>query len=616
MLFNGALPALPESIETVTISDMRISHDGETVALPLTYSVSSALGMEELSAQISVSDAEDGSGMLNMAVALTADELKFAISDSGRYLSIPAEALTSNMTEEDQEIMSKLNVFADDLRKAVERLVRLDTVNMDFLALEDEFFDSLIKGGGATSAYVKMTVDGKEYPARRNSIDMPVNAFFDAYDELSASENPAFAEYGATVAGLYDVLESFSSIPFMPEDFTSPYDGMHMKGEETYFSQDGMQAIASSISFLDAEGEFCHQRENNNIIRGDAATVDEHYYFDISTAEMDLYRKGSMTIGEGSTVAAADLDCSMSITMRDVSVPMPDGSLSDELKLSLDFNLLIDGDAICVTGSDDFPFELREDPQEDGTILCTLRIPEPDLQLSFTGVIEEAPYSDFFEGKEAIVLDDFQNAPDGKLSTDLSLEMLSFASDATGLMATKELTDMSDLIFDAVSELFPMPEPEILYDDYDEFDYEEYLSHFITVDDLETAMDYYGAELPDIAIPEDFELSSISVNDMNPEYINLIYVSGDKALHITRDFTEPDPEYAAFFSEAMYEITEDGSFNKIENPMLTVTTYDYGDGGKETYAYLYHDSGMSLHMNFLGFDSFEEIEAIFTSLKL
>lgn len=595
MLFAGGnLPAVPETATTETISNVSISYNGESVTLPHEFVLTTALGTEELAAEFHIKD-DDGEILLPIAGVLSAAALDFSIADGENYISIPDSALTDSgiFLEED---LAEIDEMMDMLVGLYKKAFDLMENEWDAVAMNKLLMDELCDMGFGTKKYVQVEIGGEQQLAHSYSIDASMAGYLEAFAALRECGDPAVEDYAALMVDMYAMLGT--------EPFYIDSDAYAKMLEESEYHFDTILASGEDWSYMDNSTSFSDADGSSTssgvaYVKGDVTETEISMQMSTGMSDLQMSMSGSVK-GMGLNIEAADLEMTLAGTLKG----MPDiyGELSD-IPFAMELDCLADGAAWSIDGSYgenldalDGSYHMSCTPGADGDSYL-IKLPEAELEVSFTLKTEEAPYANPFEGKEAKLYD---LSEESEAKTQLIVDALALSSDAMAFAADESVIALTGMFGDAV------------YSAMDDYFYEDYMSHYIEADSLEEAQQYFKGKLPGLTLPEGYELTSITVSDEDPEYLRLEYACGEKLFFISRSHYPDAADMES--SEAYYELTPDGSKRKIEGPLMSVQSYNW-DGMLDCFASLSTEDNVYYSLSFHGYESIDEPTEIALSLQ-
>lgn len=550
MVFSGAadLPAIPETATTYTVSNISITYGDETVDLSPALRLTAATGSER--AELGFEVQMDDQLLLPLNGRIAEDGVSFSLSDSGKAYSISAEVLDELMgLEQDSDMQMFVQLF--------ERMAAIVPALEDPAveeALSEISMNVLIEG--VEPDETEVDINGAAVPAMAYTIEITEDTLVALLDAWLACDIPAVKDFcqlildvgnmesGTQYANFAEVfaaegLEGFS----LPMDITiAEQDGVLY--EQVYISAELEGQVLDLDVVMQQEGEN-YAMEMNYYLGGDADYISYsvmgaqaadgsfELVYDISSGSSYSYSETNTETGE-SIEEVFEQDTYMLVTAS--------GEAADDGMMDIYFTM----DATNVntsTAGDEVDYaesafsiegQVSQLLEEDGSITSdcyfSLLVPEEEVsvELSFQVNAAEAAYADPFEGKEILALTAEDLSGDSETLSaamnQLMADALALTADAMTISADEGILALSELGVEEVS-----MEAAADYDEYtEEYSEEEYSMDY--PENLDEAIAVYGYDVPQLSIPEDYELSYAYATN---GYLSVDYVRGEDYINVS-----------------------------------------------------------------------------------
>lgn len=614
MIFSGVgeLPAVPETANVYTLSDITISVGDESVTLDPVLRLTTAAGSERIDLGVELLSGENT--LFPLKGRVEGDKVSFALSDSGKAYTLSEEALGDALQIEG------IDEFMPILNKIVELCAMLPEIFEQQDEISAELHDSVIAVQIPDAEVEEVEIDhngvilsGKTYTGNmsndamfavldvylnaenetmRNCCQTLLDAFNMLFEALGVSETPmtGFGELmpnliaAAEVEGMQLELTESETIPV--EYTYAQQDGVRYQRSYSSYEKDGKLIDQDNVVYQDGDGYSL----SYNIYEGDddtyrsiacelqtAADGSFELIFDTSNGSSYEY---TYTNGLDEHTEATYID---SYTSVSASCTVDEESGAREFLFAIDdtnsYSGITDGEvdydnmtSAAISGA------FGETIEEDGSVTT-------DVYLSYSGEDDafydisfrlnhaQVAYEDAFAGCEMMELtaEDLTGESTSAAMNQLKADVLGLAADLMTLT-----TDES------VMTLLAMDVDQGYDDDYDVYAYDD--GYFVTngdfIDDYDDSGDYYaeypetldeayaayGNAVPEVAVPEGYVPANVSAFEgyMSIEYVN----DAEEGFTLC--------VYPSYSDNETLFLKEDGSFAKIEGSIVNISYNEDG----------------------------------------
>ena len=651
---GGNLAGLPEMMDVLTLRNVALEvkmFDEEiSLEIPMEFQLASAVGAHEGVLHFEIHD-EDGSVLLPVSGRVVSDALQFAIGDSENAYGIYEQTLRDEMmlTEQDEALLEGMG---DMLAYIVENgmlavdptvsLTKLFTVVADQKQLDAE----------AASVFY---ADG-EYSAQKRSYSMTreeLDALLEAPPAtLSEEERQAVEEYAVFdryyklmsdyAAGLPEYVGNEAAINFSL-NFSGSVDVEITEAEvegEAYLSVKQNYSVGEHTDY---EIEYVKHGDRTRIGQRVASDYAGEYETTQHTMTAELVYDGPIT--------APEMISMVGMVDNHSEIPGLEGYVYEESTYFYasggvtDGRWKLDGEATVSTfsgesGAEDagygseisMPFSYLETAEDDGSktghFSLRMQMDEMlDLGLSFDLNFAEAPYADFFAGREllwieemsdeqALALEDewtealeaagtafeawaaevenelgletVQPAGAYVVQPDGSIELEMYDDVQTGRSVNNSIREsIREKVGSAEVEYVDEYEDDYVYEEYDEYDEEYVVPEYYSWAEAQAA---FSADIPGYTAPEKWPLQKIEMfhedymyASFGEDYDGFSIDVSDYGNDDVERFTLQDGAMVPFEGIVIESYSEDGN--------IYWATFDYGScvvsiyfNGEATYA--------------------------------
>lgn len=629
---GGAMPAVPETAITYTVSDIVLSVDDETVALNPELVLTTAAGSEKLQAQFGI--ALDGDTLVPLAGEINPEGVKFNLG--GRSYALSADTLNqlTGMSEPDAQAIAPLQEFGE-LMAMLPELYSESLTNMEEnFVLSEEMMAYWTEISGATAEQFEMEVKGVTLPVTCVELNLTLEQMVSGIDQMQGKGSEAMQAY---LQGMVDLMGKAYGMEFAgyADMYAKLYENVLVNGEDamsfaipmemTYGAKDGLYYMEAIVN----------TEQDGLTMDISAATV---YQDGVTEMTMNM-TAGDAEISIGMAGAAAydltgnlDLDFELAAEMMDESVLSCDFSFdrsADEDGLAdVNANLAFEiaemrsyydsetGETETEAKTTDVSigWTAEESLEDNGSLTtnCELTFDGDDgieahgASLTFALNRAEAPFADAFAGAEIVELTADTESEAYQL---LSSELFGPLADLMTLSMEESVAELTAL-FEVVGASFVTTEEADYYDmdeeyyineygidEPDDYEYPEYVYDAASGEepDLAAAAEIYGSELPSFTLPEGYELNWMYVSE---EYCNMDFYSGEEYLSVLIS-----PVYS--YNADTMQLGADGSLTSIDGSVVTV---EYNEDGTIYYlSFTYDDVSYSIYVNEM---TLEEVQAV------
>lgn len=534
-----AMPAIPETAHTVTVSDFELSYNGEDVALDPEAQITAALGADELDLHFQI-NMPDGT-LMPVSGKLTNDGAQFIISETGKAYSISDDTICELLGISKEDLaLGMLDGYADIIRvyKDPEAQKALSEKMLDYLT-------GLAEGEAET---VEVELNGETVEAQKWIIHTDIAGIYGMYDMLIESGNDAISNYLQNMLEMFNKLlnsseqqiEHYADLANMLE-VDAPMDiELVLNVDQSYVSTKVETRVEDLIScivnvritpdgmiyamYLTSEDEANPVEMTITMeTEGDPYAPDSmDMDFGMSTSNNVVYSEDSGEEGEDTYSIVTDIDANGSFSWTkdandlndfdaDLSVQnscavsvngeeVPDNASQSETAISLAYAETAEDDG-SITGHVDFAVDV-----DDESMACS-------MNMNFS----EGAYEDYFAGYETAELtSDTESNAYNALSSDL----MCLIGDATAFSGNESVQGLMKLMGAGSDE------------EYDDGSYED-------------VTDFYAQELADAMTA----FRGTPVNYTAPDgYVTDYVYASDEGDYISVDYLDPA-------TDDMFELT-------------------------------------------------------------
>ena len=616
LLFNGgaALPAQPETANVLTLSNVTLSVNDQTVTLNPSVEIVTQLGSEASSIHFEIKDA-DGVTRLPVSAGLDMDGALLALGSGERAYRYSAEAI-----EQALELDSLGDLPIDQLNKLLQSIAGLVSLENDpeaMAQLNEQVLQIFVEKLADQLTETQIEVNGQTLSGFEGDISFDSAAAYEMVDAVRTIEGP-MADYCNAVLELENYIltepgaapissyaELFSMMETQMQESGSGYSisdiaaPMHivMAGND----KAGYSSLSMTLSVPDSDTQMTlsyniYADENGGNATCEVNSTDNdtstamNFTADFTgpaNAPTAMNVNGTVTGHSDYTWESTDENGEITtvgnITDTSVTFAMTATTDADGTEHT---QLTIDGENTMNAASDyaySEPINLSSDrtvaPTADGkhvTQSLELSASGIPLSLSYEADYAQRPAEDLFAGREIV---DLSGENGEEAMNQLEMDSLSLMGDLTALS-----NDESVL---ALMQLFQDP----YYDAYDTSDLTDYTvdtDDSVVVDDsntddeydvpddgtayemqqfatLEEAAAVYQGSMPDFTAPEGYTASDIQAN---ADSLSIVYSCEDKP-----SFQLIASNYSYGYG---YYTFENGALQPVSGKLVSTDMYDDG----------------------------------------
>ena len=629
MLFSGgaALPAQPETADVLTLSNITLTIDDQTIALNPSLEITSQIGSEAAGFHFEVKDA-DGASRLPVSASLDQNGVTLALGDSERAYHYSAEALEQllgltiygdisvldNLSElmqsyaallelaKDPEAAAQLNVqtmqifaekFGDQFAATQVDLngEMLDGVEGDIeinSAALFEMMDDMCKIEGPLADYLNAML---AYENQLLSDEATVNSYAELYDKLSAEIDDFSMPIHLLIAGNDKATYSSASLNISDPDTDTAVNFYGVSRIDENGGEMNMQMVLSdgagsygeftfTVNFegaplaptmLDVKGTLSvHDEQSWDVTdEGDAETAVTHTYADDTAVDFTLT---SATDADG--VKQTQILTTVGVT----SNAGTDEAYEERVELRFDRTTHPEENGTAASQS----FELNVDGEQFG--------------LSYEARHAQHSAEDLFAGRKIVEMSD-ENGE--QAMNQLTTDAYSLIGDLNALSTDESIAQLLGLFgttytdeYDNEDAIYvedtPAADAETAEESMPELDSESSVMSPVdedtsveeqTVTTLEEAAAIYQGSIPAFTAPDGYTIREIWVSDTN---LYVEYTCEDQP-----DFQLQADTYTV--TESYYTF-KDGALQPVDGLLVSTDLYD--DGTVFSIDVLAEDGGM------------------------
>ena len=588
----GALPAQPETATTLTVRNLTIGLNGESVTLAPEARFTAAVGMEEAQLHFELGSGEKT--LMPISGAINEDGVRFTLGTGARTYTLSDETFMEmlGMTQDDAAIFDTVGNLVLSYGKVMAMMYDQEKM----AAYGQASYDMLEGMLGAQFEETTAEVDGEELPAIQlkgsmagtgvfKALDVAaecgipemeefLGAFLDVFNLVGVTEQPAesFESLAEALVGTetmdepgidMEVLLTTQEPVYCSMLMSGEASGMLMemasesivRGDETemmmdMFMGDGETTAMRYAMGMDYTGPITNPTSMN--LAYDVLSENNYSYsYELEDGQTETYTSNSTT--------------GMNIVANSVET---DGleTANLEIYFNSETESGYDGDLDSYGESGFVGMNYAEAREEDGSVTgsCALAIESDEMN-------EPITLSFDLNRDKGTPVDYFANTTEQPLPADtedpvyntLTADAMALAADAMSLAADESVIALSEL-------LASLSEYDIEVENYAES--EEY--EYSTFNSFEEAAAVYDGYIPAYTAPEGYELQEVVVDEYG---LNATYASEEGSF----DLATYNYEY---YGQTEFGSLKDDAIAPIEGTVVEFTSYDGRVGSAEVYA--------------------------------
>lgn len=517
----------------------------------------------------------NGDTLLPLTSVLTPEALAFSLTDASHYIAIPGSAIDAEMLEAGitQEYATMLESLPAELEaigsgtKSFKEDIMLEYEDASRMA------ELLARKCGVSPTDTQLEIDGEMHDAVQYIINTTHRSIYQCYDSmLTCGDARLEAFYAAHLASYAMDGKQYSSFSEAAEDMEDANDAISLL--YTLASDEDWHYVGSS-TFTSSEDGAYQNVQLTALIRQDGVDVDLYSFSSNQEGDFSVGVKGTIS-GEASFSEAADLELYFraspgALTTQEEQTAFYPFAVSGKLNTDAAGWSL---DVECGEGMSEmnyrFTVEVAREQSADGSATCAWRIALPDqrAELCFDVNLSGQPYAPFFEGKQAKEHDLSETSA---ANTQLTIDALALAGDMATLSADESVQRFGELFQLLLRNFTPIVDLSAVngYNDYDE-NY-EYGGSFtpLVFSTIEEARAHYDGVIPELVLPEGFELDYANVLEGPYGYAQLFYSCDEEEIHLLFNAVE-----VPLTSRTYYRVAADGSLRQLRDELVCVTRYE------------------------------------------
>ena len=608
LAFSGTagFPAQPETATTVTVRNVTLTVDDESVTLNPQARITAAIGSEKTALRFEIEN--DGKTLMPVAAEITPDTLTFSLSDEGRAYTLSNEDFV-RLADIDEDDMQVMEIFGD-LLTSYGALIGAAYGNAEWAFTYNQVvLDALLETCGATFTPVEVELDGETIEAQQAEITLDLESclrLMDALRDCGIEELETMFNSILALINL-DMDVPYSSYAAIAAELLEDIDEEELELLSLPLTITAAETDALDYALVECaftvEDEASMQMREEVISRGEETTIEMNMTMTESYGTSSSVLVSGQLLGPVIEPTELHLDYVMymeapiyydtengSDTSTAVIYMTLDGASEDGLesgKWVIDYE--VDG------SGGQMQMDYAERREDDGSVSAGIEVTfdadEHSYGISLDLNKAESAYTSFFEGAELFQIDENTMADDAE-QIDPTTAALTADISRLGLDALLLSSDESLL---AVAQLGASG-----YDDYGHYDYVYDVDDYLDVETLEEAREIYSGNLPDFTPPEGFEAVYINAD---VDYVDAEYSSGDISFNIS---------FYDYLSDTHLYYFGGGFLAEIDGPVVWI---EEDESGNIENASMLLDDGSVANFFFYGDFPLNEVEAIFAGLN-
>lgn len=616
---TGAVQDQLETATTLTIGNLSISVNDETVSLNPEARITAAVDAEE--AQLHFEMGADEKTLMPMSGAINADGVRFMLGTGSHVYTLSNETFMElcEITEEDMQMIAQYGDFFMSYANVLN--VLKDTEKYEqFYALSWDMTEEMF---GSEIVDTEIELDGETLPAREIKGEVTVGGLINLLDAAAKCGLPEVENLMDQTIRLVnavneedETIETFADLFDVEDEETQDFvlmdmDCIYVTENPVYSKVDANMNVDDMV--LTIESESTTRGEDTTAVMLMEVTGDDNVisyaismdYTGPITAptqmklDYDILNTGEYSFETETDEGESAVYHSSTSTAFDITMDMEtvDGLTEADMEF-----------VINETGSHGYEDDLynydegatiqvnyAERAEENGSVTgsCALEMNMQDetIKLSFDINRAQGEFVDYFAGIEELPLT--ANTEDACYNT-LMADALGVAADAVALTA-------EDSVMELMTKLGLSNDWDEDYDeDVDsdsEIDEAEYDDGEKIVYSFEDAAEIYAGEIPAYTAPEGYELKEIEVSEYS---LYAVFESEEDYFDIS---------LYGYDTGAEYYVMKDGAFETVDGTVVEMCFYNDGTMDTLSNATVYTPAG-SLNFYFGNQDEAAAMEII------